>query len=157
MIEFRGLLVDVDAGLVYGKRGHPIGSPDRKGYLRLSPRCMPDGKSLFAHRVVWMAANGPIPDGLEINHRNGIKTDNRLANLELVTRSENMRHACALGLKSNAGERHPTAKLTWAAVREIRSRHASGVAKADLARRFGVHRRTINDIVLGNNWKEAAA
>lgn len=43
-----------------------------------------------AHRLVWESHNGKIPQGFEINHINNIKTDNRLTNLELVTRSENM-------------------------------------------------------------------
>jgi hypothetical protein len=48
--------------------------------------------------LVWEAFNGPIPDRLEVNHRNGNKRDNRLENLELVTRSQNMAHAYAAGL-----------------------------------------------------------
>ena len=46
-------------------------------------------KNLSIHRLVWIAFNGPIPEGLEINHRNEKKDDNSLANLELVTRKEN--------------------------------------------------------------------
>ena len=49
-------------------------------------------KQTSAHRVVAEAFIGPI-DGLEINHRNGVKTDNRVANLEITTRSENVNHS----------------------------------------------------------------
>ena len=45
------------------------------------------------HRVVWEAFNGPIPDRLEINHKNLIRTDNRLENLELMTHQQNIQHA----------------------------------------------------------------
>ena len=45
------------------------------------------------HREVWEQANGPIPDGYEIDHINGQRADNRLENLRLVTRQENMRNA----------------------------------------------------------------
>lgn len=41
-----------------------------------------DGARL--HRRVWEAANGPIPAGHLIHHINGIKTDNRIENLELM-------------------------------------------------------------------------
>lgn len=41
-----------------------------------------DGRQLGEHRFVWERANGPIPPGVEIHHRNGRKTDNRLSNLE---------------------------------------------------------------------------
>jgi hypothetical protein len=50
------------------------------------------------HRLIWEYFNGTIPENLQINHINGIKTDNRLVNLELQTCLGNMRHARKLGL-----------------------------------------------------------
>lgn len=41
------------------------------------------------HRLVWIAFNGPIPEGMQINHLNEIKSDNRLENLSLCTAMEN--------------------------------------------------------------------
>lgn len=43
------------------------------------------------HRLVWIAANGPIPDGHIVVFINGNKTDIRLENLELITRREHAR------------------------------------------------------------------
>ena len=37
------------------------------------------------HRIVWEKAYGPIPDGMHIHHKNGVRDDNRLENLECVT------------------------------------------------------------------------
>lgn len=42
-----------------------------------------------AHRIVWELFNGPIPEKKEIDHINGIRSDNRIENLRLVNRSEN--------------------------------------------------------------------
>lgn len=47
----------------------------------------------FMHRIVYESFHGPIPDGLEINHKNGIRDDNRPENLEAVTHGENMSHS----------------------------------------------------------------
>lgn len=57
----------------------------------------------MAHRMVWESVHGPIPPGKEINHINGIKSDNRIANLEAVTPSENTKHAYRIGLKDASG------------------------------------------------------
>ena len=69
-------------------------SPKRAGYVSVTLRVSKGVyKTKLVHRLIWEAFNGPIPEGLEINHINGIKHDNRLCNLELVTKSENLKHA----------------------------------------------------------------
>lgn len=56
-----------------------------------------DRKYIYIHRIVLTTFVGKSP--LQVNHINGIKTDNNLFNLEYVTRSENMKHAYQLGLE----------------------------------------------------------
>ena len=46
-------------------------------------------KLYYVHRLVYEAFNGQIPEGLQVNHINEIKTDNRLENLNLMTPKEN--------------------------------------------------------------------
>ena len=46
-------------------------------------------KKYLVHRLVWSAFNGSIPEGLQVNHINEIKSDNRLENLNLMTPKEN--------------------------------------------------------------------
>lgn len=61
-----------------------------------------DGRRVgaLAHRLVWRHFNGPIPEGLTINHKDGIKTNNAPSNLELATISEQAIHAIStLGLR----------------------------------------------------------
>lgn len=53
-----------------------------------------DGKTHKLHRLVWQAFNGPIPEGVDIDHVNGQKPDNRLENLRLASRADNLRAFC---------------------------------------------------------------
>jgi hypothetical protein len=49
------------------------------------------GKRVIAARFIWYWFNGPIPKGHEIDHKNNVKTDNRLKNLQSITGIENRR------------------------------------------------------------------
>lgn len=144
--------VDPVVGLIYGKRGRPVGSCDSSGYLQVT--VIQSGRRILrsAHRWIWEHARGPIPDDREINHRNGVKTDNRIANLELVTHRRNIEHAYEYGLKSNRGERHPNHRLTAHQVQQIRARADGGESHLSLAAEFGMSRRHINDIARRVAW-----
>lgn len=56
-------------------------------------------KNVRVHRMIWKAFNGDIPTGYEINHKNGIRDDNRLENLELLTHRENLLYGNGLELR----------------------------------------------------------
>ena len=88
-------------------------------YLRVGLTKNKKRKFFRVHRLVLSAFCGD--SNLEANHINGIKTDNRLENLEWVTPSENMKHAYKTGLKKGMkGESHPNSKLNEDIVKNIR-------------------------------------
>lgn len=121
------------------------------GYLMV--RAMRGGVRVngLAHRLVWQAANGDIPDGLQINHRNGIKDDNRLENLELVTASDQVRHAHKSGLLDQYGQGNPAAKLSDRQVAQIRNAYdQGGYTMEALGEKFGVAFQTVSKIVRGD-------
>ena len=66
--------------------GDSAGTIRPDGYLQV--RFL--GKLHLVHRIVWEMHNGPIPEGMEIDHINHIKTDNRIENLRVVDRAKNL-------------------------------------------------------------------
>lgn len=66
------------------KAGDVSSSVNSLGYCRVKV----DGVSYLAHRLAWAFVYGDFPES-DIDHVNGIKTDNRIENLRLATRSEN--------------------------------------------------------------------
>lgn len=109
--------------------------------------------TLFVHRIVYAALLGQLVEGMEINHKNGDKQDNRPENLELVTNRDNQRHAVRHGLRRP--ENTNTARLTWAQVRDIRRRAAERSASGRaMGREYGVTHNTISSITRRKTWKE---
>ena len=110
---------------------------------------------VIAHRLVWFHFRGEIPEGLTINHADGKKQHNHPDNLELATLKEQQRHAReVLGrAKDQRGKANPMAKLTDAAVRDMRKRSARCETQESIAVRHGVTQSTVSRVVAGNGWK----
>ena len=84
---------------------------DGQGYRIVNLWKNNKGKTLYAHRLVLESFIGNIPKDMQVNHINGIKQDNTLENLEIVTRSENIKHAFRTGLiKDQLGKKVLTNK-----------------------------------------------
>ena len=71
-------LIDVEEGKIWSKKlKKNIGAKHKDGYLLCSTGML--------HRIIWMVANDSvIPDGYEIHHIDGNRTNNSINNLELV-------------------------------------------------------------------------
>ncbi len=79
---------DPVTGLIYGRRGRPVGSGDKDGYLH----CEINGKDKRLHRFAFELMGVEIPEGMHVDHINGVVDDNRWSNLRLVTPSDNSKN-----------------------------------------------------------------
>ena len=87
-----------------------------------------------------------------INHKNGIKHDNRLENLEYCSQSHNRKQDFINGRQTLAGEKNTQAKLTSANVFEIRKLIKSGFKYSELASQYNVSISSISNIFNKYTW-----
>ena len=86
---------------------------DKCGYLRINNSNI---KEVFVHRLVVKAFISDIPQGMEVNHKDGNKRNNRVDNLEIVTHKENMVHSRYVlghdssGMRGKFGKEHHLSK-----------------------------------------------
>ncbi len=105
------------------------------------------------HKAAWEAFNGPIKKGKCINHKDGNKNNYCLVNLEVVSYSENNKHAYDTRLKINpTGDMWHASKLRSHQVEQIKIR-LKYESMNKIAKIYKVNPSTIRDIKLGVTWK----
>lgn len=121
---------------------------DRIGYLNCALSKCNNLASYKVHRLVALA-HIENPNHLpEINHKNGIKTDNRVDNLEWCNRSQNIQHAIKHKLLVfKKGADNAQSKFTQEQRAEIVSLMKSGVHYSLVAEKMNCHFGTIYKIL----------
>lgn len=109
---------------------------------------------VYVHRLVAEAFIPNTLDLLEVNHKNGIKTDNWQENLEWVTGQENKDHAVEFGL-TKRGQYLPQARLNDAAVHEICALLSEGKSCGHILRmnKFTTNRNQLLNIRARRDWQ----
>ncbi len=126
----------------------------RNGYVQvtLSRHCK--FKYVGIHTLVLEAFDCPRPNNQQCNHKDGDKTNNRLENLEWVTKSENEKHKFAMHPKCCIkGSKSPMAKLNDEDVVIIKSRIRDGESCCRIAKDYKVSDACIYHIAKGRHWR----
>ena len=124
---------------------------NKNGYLQVT-LCVDNIKKVeYVHRLVALTFL-PNPNNLPtINHKDGVKTNNCVTNLEFATYCENNQHAYDTGLHGK-NEKHYLARLSKENVADIRRSGKCGTYAA-IAEKYGVSKATVRDVLLGKTWK----
>lgn len=176
-------LVTNSKGVTKRIKGRILKPINRNGYyvvnLHANARC----KMLLVHRLVAETFIPNLYTKEQVNHKNGIKLDNRLENLEWTTPKENTHHAIRTGLSHPKestirvwrekrkymidclqrrstfrpkGELNPNAKLTREDVSDIRQKFSQGYSIHDLQNMYTIARQTVENILNNKRWHDAA-
>lgn len=87
-----------------------------------------------------------------VNHKDGVKLNNSLDNLEWCTYSYNIKHSFELGLSNQIGSRNAYSKLNENDVVQIKQLVRSGRTQKSVAEEFSISRAVVNGILKGVIW-----
>lgn len=113
------------------------------------------------HRLVALAFLPEIEGKDIVNHKNGIRDDNRVENLEWCDKSYNFYHAVEIGLcdghpnighKNSVGSKNTRARLKEKDIKQIRKLRDDGLTLKQIGDIFNVHFATIGYIIQGKTW-----
>lgn len=126
--------------------------PDKRGYGVVCLQSLVGEKNFIVHLLVAKAFLPNLHGDAQVNHKNAVKSDNRLPNLEWSDHDRNHEHMTVNGLRQS-GEKHWAAKLTVIEVRAIKIKLAAGMRPVDVAREHSLARDAVWKIQHGITWK----
>lgn len=144
-------LIDLNKGIVQG-RNKGQGCPDKDGYLSVRVYDNHKGYKYMVHEIIAVAG-GLCPIGNTIDHINGDKQDNRLSNLQILSREENSSKANKGRTDILRGSAVKTSKLTEQQVLNIKTLLVEGsLTQQQMADHFNITQTMVSRISRGKAW-----
>lgn len=142
-------------------------SQDKDGYYRASIDIPGVGfKTIRVHRIELMSFDfNPNFEQLEVNHKDGVKTNLLLSNLEWMTGMDNTRHGWDNGLNINRGTNHPNSVYDDVTINIICNLLDQGYTNSEICNEFGITDKiqrmrfsgTISSIKLGKTHRDISS
>jgi hypothetical protein len=123
-----------------------------RGYESLQLWSRGRKKTFLVHTLVAHCFIGPRPEGYQTNHKDAVKANNNVENLEYVTGEQNREHAKSLGLYP-VGDAHANSKLTPAIAESIRECATWGLPQRKIAELFSVSQRLVWNVLNGGEYR----
>lgn len=144
-----------------------------KSFAQNNPKILSNKTDKFGYKCVKLYKNGtpkqykvhrlvaktfiPNPENkYTVNHKNGVKSDNNVNNLEWMSLASNIKHAYRNGLCKNSTRRGSDshyAKLEEADVLEIKELLKTSLTQKEISKIYGVTHQSISLINLGKTWR----
>lgn len=123
---------------------------DINGYPRVT--LYPSGKTYLVHKLVATTFLERLEHHTQVNHKDGMKHNNSVTNLEWCDSSWNTTHRDTVLQSKWKGQMNPSAVLDVNDVRRIKSGEFDGLSNAKVGKIFGVKDECIRLIRVGVNW-----
>lgn len=127
-----------------------------RGYCRVTLRTNKPSISPKIHKLVAAAFIGPCPEGMEVNHKDTVTSNNRETNLEYLTHKQNQEHAALMG-RYKTGKNNKKTKLQETDIPVIWGLIESGIKDPTIAKQFRVDAGAIRNIRRGISWRQVLA
>ena len=145
--DYPDYLVNIDGEIRrIGARRVMKGRINRNGYRQYTFTKNGESSTKEAHRLILLSFH-PISNYKEmyINHKNGIKDDNRLENLEWATRSDNTKHSYRKGLQKKVTNQYGSFRvLSETELKKVEQLHLTNYIDREIAEQLGCSRTLVS-------------
>jgi HNH endonuclease len=128
------------------ERGAPTFGNDNYGYRRIHVRTVDGKKATVAVHEITLASFIGRNDEMDVNHKDGNKGNNRLENLEYLSRSANMQHAYDTGLIRVKSDAHRVPVVQYDDEMNVVARFASAI---EASKKTGINKKSIVKVCKG--------